>query len=290
LAASRTAGFVALYRALESLERGRQPLFADPLAIEFLPPKYRALLVAARVPGVHGLLSRYADHRAPGARTGAIARTRFIDDSVESAVSEGIRQLVLLGAGFDCRAHRLDALKDVIVYEVDRLETQALKRGGLRAAAKAKEVRYVPLDFARDDTARALERAGHERGAPTMVVWEGVTNYLTERDVAAVLTWVGTMTAGSTIVFTYDHAGLLDGSVTFEGGEQILRNVRALGEPWTFGLRPEEVETFLSRFGLELVEQLGADDYRRRYLPTGSTGLSGYSFYRIAVARARGDT
>jgi O-methyltransferase involved in polyketide biosynthesis len=79
------------------------------------------------------------------------------------------------------------------------------------------------------------------------------------------------------------HAGLLDGSVRFEGGSQILENVQRLGEPWTFGLHPAEVAEFLATSGLTLEEELGADDYRARYLPTQG-GWGGYAFYRLAVA------
>jgi O-methyltransferase involved in polyketide biosynthesis len=83
-------------------------------------------------------------------------------------------------------------------------------------------------------------------------------------------------------VFTYVHGGLLDQTVTFHGGEQMMDNVRRLGEPWTFGLRPEAVGAFVARCGLRLREDLGADEYRRRYL--GDHAWPGYAFYRIAIA------
>jgi len=64
-------------------------------------------------------IERYADYRAPGARTSAIGRTRYIDEIVLQAREQGSRQLVLLGAGFDCRAHRLAELGDSVALEVD---------------------------------------------------------------------------------------------------------------------------------------------------------------------------
>ena len=66
----------------------------------------------------------------------------------------------------------------------------------------------------------------------------------------------------STVVFTYIHRGLIDGTVAFEGGARMLENVRRLGEPWTFGLDPMDVAAYLGRFGLTLREDLGADEYR----------------------------
>ena len=111
-----------------------------------------------------------------------------------------------------------------------------------------------------------------------------MTNYLTADAVAAVLRWIASSPGPTALVFTYVHAGLLDGSVEFEGGVQILANVQKLGEPWTFGLRPPEVGAFLANCGLTLQEELGADDYRARYLPTAPHGYAGYAFYRSAVA------
>ncbi len=284
MAASRTAQFVALYRALEHRERTRPRLFADPFAAAFLPPTHRLLVEAARVPAVHVRLCRYADRRAPGARTSAIARTRFIDDVVTRWVGDGIRQVVVLGAGFDSRAHRMAVLAQATVFEVDRPDTQQAKRAVLARRSSVASVRYVPVDFLRDDLGSALAAAGWNGAEGTGFLWEGVTNYLTADAVAAVLRWIASSPGPTALVFTYVHAGLLDGSVEFEGGVQILANVQKLGEPWTFGLRPPEVGAFLANCGLTLQEELGADDYRARYLPTAPHGYAGYAFYRLAVA------
>ena len=288
---SRTAQLVALYRALETISGREPPLFRDPFAEAFLSRGLRLALRAARVGPVRRQLARYADRRAPGARTSAIARTAFIDEVVRDAVTRGTRQLVLLGAGYDCRAHRMRELGDVVVFEVDRAAIQQTKRVRLarlharsRGARTRTDVRYVAVDFLRDDPAERLAAAGWKRDEPTIFVWEGVTNYLTERAVSDVLAWIGTSAPGSTLVFTYIHGGLLDGSVVFEGGDTMMQTVRSLGEPWRFGLHPEEVEAFVARSGLALRENLGADEYRRRYLGATEPDTRGYAFYRIAVA------
>src|SRR5262245_43609001 len=170
---------------------------------------------------VRPALLRYADARAPGARTSAIARTAYLDDAGRAAVAAGTRQLVVLGAGFDCRAQRLPELAGARVFEVDRAETQAVKRA--RLADRGADVRYVPVDFLRDEVPSALAAAGWNAGEPTFVLWEGVTNYLTEPAVARVLSWFGSTARGGCIAFTYVHRGVLDGSVDFEGAARILR-------------------------------------------------------------------
>lgn len=278
MAASRTAQYVALYRAMETGERRRAPLFRDPYALGFLPRRLALAVRAARAPVVRGLVERYADRRAPGARSSAIARTAYIDDAVRGAVRAGIAQVVILGAGFDCRAHRMPELAGAAVYELDRPATQAVKRAHVPGHPG---VRYVAVDFLRDDPGAALAAAGWDPRRPSLFVWEGVTNYLTEAAVARTLRWIGTTAPGGRVVFTYIHAGLLDGSVEFAGGAQVMDSVRRLGEPWTFGVDPAALGAFLASCGLHLREDLGADEYRRRYLGRDAPG---YGFYRIALA------
>lgn len=285
MAASRTAEYVALYRALETSETRREPLFRDPFATHLLGGSRSLALRLANLPGLRGLVERYADWRAPGARTSAIARTRFIDDVVRAEVARDVRQLVILGAGYDSRAHRLPALATVPVYEVDRADTQAAKRRRIEGVAGARsDVRYVAVDFARDEPSLRLADAGWRADQTSVFVWEGVTNYLGAAAVERVLDWVGRTAAGGAIVFTYVHRGAIDGSVVFEGAPKVVGNVKRLGEPWRFGLVPEELPAYLARFRLALEQDLGADDYRALYLGAGR--FRGYAFYRVALARS----
>jgi methyltransferase (TIGR00027 family) len=278
VSASRTAEYIAFYRALESEVRGRVPLFDDPFARGLLSPTLRRAVALSRLAPLRWLIEHYADYRAPGARTSAIGRTRFIDDEVAAAVRSGCEQLVILGAGYDARAHRLAALRDVTVFEVDRRDTQDSKRSRLQRGRD--DVVYVAVDFVRDDLGEALARAGWSTDRTTIFVWEGVTNYLSEPAVANVLTLVGRTAKDSRIVFTYVHRDVIDGLQSVDA-VRIIRNVTRLGEPWTFGLTPADLPEFVARFGLALEQDLGANDYRARY----GIASDGYAFYRVAAAR-----
>jgi methyltransferase (TIGR00027 family) len=240
----------------------------------------------ARVLPLRRALERYADYQVPGARTSAIARTRFIDDALVAAIEAGCKQVVILGAGYDCRAHRIPALRAVEVFEVDRAKTQAVKRARIGAREVHGALRYVAVDFAVDDLETSLTAAGWRLDEPTAFVWEGVTNYLSDAAVSKVLSMVGKSATSGRLIFTYIHRGVLDGSVQFAGGERARERVKRMGEPWTFGLDPLETESYLRRFGLALDEDVGADSYRARY----ALESNGYAFYRIAVARVVRDT
>lgn len=200
---------------------GRGAAGVDPIAARVVPPAWSALARPARA--VHLLLAPLVGLMR--------ARTLAIDAAVTDAARRGSAQLVILGAGLCARAWRLSALRGSIVYEIDHPATQTYKRGRLAGLAPtAREVRFLPVDFERDDLRTALEQAGHDAGAPTTWIWEGVTPYLTPDAIAGTLRTVRDRSvAGSAIAITYyPPSGL--------GRHPMLRAVslgaRLLGEPF----------------------------------------------------------
>jgi methyltransferase (TIGR00027 family) len=288
--ASRTAEFMALFRALESCRRPRgQRLFEDPLAVAFLRPSLRLAVHAAGIPLLGRLVPAFIDHRWPGARSSGVARTRLIDDVLGAALREGADQVVLLGAGFDCRAHRLPGIDRTRVFEIDRPATLRAKQERLRRRLPRLpgHVVFVEADLEEQDLEPALRSAGFRPTSRSLFVWEGVTNYLTEDAVDTTLRRVGALAApGSRLLFTYVHRGFLDGSSAFPAGRRLSRTLQRIGEPWTFGLDPAEVPGFLARRGFRILEDWGAVDYRSRYLGERALRLRGYEFYRAALAEA----
>jgi methyltransferase (TIGR00027 family) len=243
--------------------------------------------MVSRIPYLGAAIARYADRRAPGARTSAIARTRLIDDTVSEALREGKPQVVILGAGFDCRIYRLSGMSSVTAFEVDHPATVAAKRSRLSRliARLPPNVHFVEIDFSRQGLAEVLHRAGFDSGRSTLFVREGVTNYLTAKAVDAVLRCVASCADGSRVVFTYVHGGALDGSGRFPDAFKIVNNVARLGEPWTFGLIPEELPSYLGDRGLRLDRDDGARHYRSTYFGKAAESMNGYDFYHVAVAR-----
>jgi methyltransferase (TIGR00027 family) len=284
---SQTAEVMALFRALETLRPARERLFSDPFAERFLRPIDRGLLLSARFRPIRSLIERVIDRRWPGARTSAIARTRLIDDALTRGLHEGVKQVVLLGAGFDSRAHRLADVSQARVFEVDQPATQKekIRRITPRCEGSSKAVVYVPADFQTQMVDAALLGHGFDPIVRSFVVWEGVTNYLSRIAVESMLrALAGCVAPASHMIFTYVHRGLLDGTVEFEGGARILEWVRAAGEPWTCGFEPRELPAYLESSGWTLVEDLSADEYRARYFGSAARAMFGYSFYRAVIA------
>ncbi len=220
-----------------------------------------------------------------------MARTRFIDDAVTSAAG-GADQLVILGAGFDTRAHRLPAASSVTTFEVDHPATQARKVAIVAGEGlDTRRVTYVPVDFERDrlDIASWLAWPTLRPVRPAIFVWEWRDEPLSADAVDATLAVAGPLAApGSVLVFTYVHAGVIDGTVTFPEAERWVHNVQRAGEPWTFGLVPADVPEFLHGRGLELRDRRGN---AARHADGGQFAAlgrrdAGSELYHVVVAEA----
>ena len=125
---------------------------------------------------------------APGFHENLIARARFIDDLIEKSAAEGVEQYVILGAGYDMRAHHLDLPFSLRIFEVDQLEVQDRQHAKLSAELEAKEnVIYVPIDFAYQSLTDQLLAAGFERHKSTVFTLEGVSQYITKEAVRSTI-------------------------------------------------------------------------------------------------------
>ena len=271
---------MALFRALETARPPRERLFADPLATGFLSGRLRAVATLAALRGIGRLVPAVIDRRWPGPRPSAVVRTRAIDDALRAALARGLDQLVLLGAGYDSRPYRIEGVAGVRVFEVDLPSTQAAKRRALGAAPA--HVRFVPLDFERDSLAAAMAAAGLVAGERTFTIWEGVLAYLEPAAADATLRWASAVAgAGSELVFTYVHRGVLDGSERFPDAGPWVASVRAAGEPFVFGLEPAALPGYLAERGWSLVEDRSTTELLAQHgLPTARVP----GFYRLARA------
>jgi methyltransferase (TIGR00027 family) len=172
-----TALGVAAARAVESA--GRNPLIRDDFA---------QTLVSSAGPAWARLADpelAWLDDDPHGQRAHRLGidyqavRTHFFDEYFENAVSAGIRQVVILAAGLDSRAYRLDWAAGTAVYEIDQPKVLGYKTGILEShgAVPTARRRPVPVDL-RDDWPAALAAAGFDRTQPTAWLAEGLLPYL----------------------------------------------------------------------------------------------------------------
>jgi methyltransferase (TIGR00027 family) len=172
-----TALGVAASRAAETA--GRDPLIRDDFArtlVSSAGPSW-ARLTDPELAWLDGDEHGQRVHRL-GIAYQAV-RTHFFDEYFDDAVGAGIRQVVILAAGLDSRAYRLDWPAGTAVYEIDQPKVLEYKTGILEShgAAPAAARRPVPVDL-RDDWPAALTAAGFDRTQPTAWLAEGLLPYL----------------------------------------------------------------------------------------------------------------
>src|SRR5215813_5161138 len=113
------------------------------------------------------------------ARDYQAVRTHHFDAYFAAAVRAGIRQVVILAAGLDSRAYRLNWPVGTTVFEIDQPKVLAYKTSTLDAhgAVPSSKRVAVPVDL-RDDWPAALIAAGFDPTQPTAWLAEGLLPYL----------------------------------------------------------------------------------------------------------------
>ena len=285
--ASRTAQYMAFFRALETQGRPARRLFDDPYALALLSGTLRTFARFARFPMLGRLVHGVLELGWPYTRSSGVVRTRAIDDWVRQGIRGGARQLVLLGAGFDSRGLRLEEAKAIAVFEVDHPATQREKEKRLQVyiGRLPANIRYIAVDFERDHLERKLIEAGFEPGIPSVVVWEGVISYLTESAVESTFTLLARLLApSSSLIFTYMHKGALDGSRPFPGASRWRSWVRFSGEPFIYGLDPNTLAGMLKPLGFLLQSDASTEEIAEQYCPPLDRKEPGSPAYRVSVA------
>ena len=249
--------------------------FHDPTARVFLSEKGRQSLAktehAARE-GVRGFRLEMARAMAD-----MIAlRTSAIDTAVRAAIAAGATQLVILGAGYDGRAWRLNELAGVKVFEVDHPATQGEKRARVAELPPAiGTVSFVSIDFERESLGSVLERAGHDRSSPTCWIWEGVVMYLTREAMRSTLAGIADRSAsGSTLIVNYHSAH-----------RRFLASLifRLIGEPQISAWTRDEMAADLRAAGFTVSEDTGMADWNVRFAQ-GQAKVERAPYMRIANA------
>jgi len=128
------------------------------------------------------ILEKFKEEVNPNASN--VARARIVDDLLreELAANPNLR-VVLIGAGFDSRAYRLNGGDWV---ELDEPQVIAYKDERLPASQAQNPLRRIPIDFASESVEeKLLAIAGS--GGPTVVVIEGVFMYLEQETIRRLL-------------------------------------------------------------------------------------------------------
>jgi len=256
--ASKTAVGVALLRLAHQLIDAEPRILDDPVAIALAGPEVieavRARADELQVPATRAL------------RAHVLLRSRYAEDCLAEAYDRGVRQYVVLGAGGDTFAYRQPAwARDLRVIEVDHPASQQQKRARLAASRVVvpANVEFAAVDFETVSLAEGLVRAGFDLARPAFFSWLGVTMYLTEDAVDAVLAFVGALADDTEIVFTFAQRPTDD--PRDEGRRQMAKQAAEVGEPWLSYFEPVDLTRKLEGFGFSTVSFLHPSDAERKY-------------------------
>jgi methyltransferase (TIGR00027 family) len=144
----------------------------------------------------------------------------------------------------------------------------------------------VPVNFETDDLAASLLGAGFSSEQRALILWEGVTQYLSPNAVDATLAVIREVSRPqSFLILTYvDIAAIKGGTGSFPEAKRWLRGVARRGEPWIFGISPNELSKFLEDRGYRLISDLSTAQAGERYFAPLRRREHGSRLYHVATA------
>ena len=261
---SRTAVLVAVARALHR-EEPPPWVLDDPLALG---------LAGDQGPEVAAWLRITLSPQALlGFTRWVCVRARLAEDAVETAMKDGLRQYVILGAGLDSLAYRrLDLLSTLRVFEVDQPASQAWKRQRLDEIGirPPDNLTFVPIDFENQTLTDGLQAAAFDFALPAVFSWIGVTMYLTLDAIRSTLATVARCATGTKIVLTYNLPLTSLQGMAQETDAAIRSFANESDEPFVSVFEPAEMATLLRGLGFTGIEHFGPEEAIRTYFPRRS--------------------
>jgi methyltransferase (TIGR00027 family) len=207
------------------------------------------------------------------------ARTKHIDGILKGEAVKGIKQVVILGAGYDSRAYRFrDILPGVRFFEVD-LPAMIARKENLVAnfmGSLPDSVVYVSIDFNSQSLENVLKKAGYKSTQKTFFIWEAVTMYITEQGIDNTLRLIAEHSApGSSILFDYVLKPVIDGTSRDYICKQIATMVASIGEPMIFGIKEGKAEQFVNQRGFVVLSHLSPEELTKKYLVRSDGSIDG---------------
>lgn len=217
-----------------------------------------------------------------------LARARYCEDALDTAVFTGSRQYVILGAGMDTFAFRNPY--GIPVFEVDHPMTQEEKRKRTaRAGWKTPEtLHFVPVDFTKDRLSeyrlsKKLTENGYNPGKKAFFSWLGVSYYLTMDHIDDLLEEIASVAAeGTSLVFDYASEELFTSPV--KRVRNMLAMAAAGGEPMKTGFRYEQLESLLEKHGFLIYEHLETEEIQERFFAERTDSLAAFEHIRYVHA------
>jgi methyltransferase (TIGR00027 family) len=261
-----TAEATAAIRAMHLLYD--QPVvFNDPYALQLTSPALRQVCQNRFFQWI--LRRKFISETFRPISAQVLSRAKYVEEKLEQAVSKGISQYVIIGAGFDSFClRRPNFSADLRIYEVDHPATQRIKRKRLMEIldSSPKAVEFIAVDLEKQTISDVLSGSPFSKDEKAFFSWLGTVPYLSEDAVFAVLRDLACFAAGkSEIVFDY----LIPTSkMTLEDRQALGRGMRIIerwGEPVKSFFDPDAFPDEVSHLGYRIFENQSPDELNKMY-------------------------
>jgi methyltransferase (TIGR00027 family) len=258
-----TALGVAAGRAAET--RSDNPLIRDPYAQLFLEAAgdgLWSLYLRDDLPAELTEVDPRFKERMQAMMGYTASRTLFFDEFFLAAAADGVQQAVILAAGLDARAWRLDWPAGCVVYEVDQPKVLAFKTSTLETHGVASIAKHigVPIDL-REDWPAALREAGFDPSVPTAWSAEGLLPYLTAESQDLLFERIQSLSAPGSRVAVEAFTNDFFSAESFARREEQMQKYRAAAEKLGRSDIAEAENLLYEEERTEVVDWLGAHDW-----------------------------
>lgn len=270
-------------------------IFDDFLAYSLIPDDIRAQIEENLDKPLISTFSKSSDSDQPITMaslmqtTNPISRARYVEDTIEKALRQGIKQYVILGAGMDTYAFRRpEMIEKLEVFEVDHPATQEFKLHRLAELGwkLPGKLHFIPIDFTQESVASALTHSSsYDLKVKSLFSWLGVVIYLTREEVFATLrSIIDIAPAGSMVIFDYTNTDAFNPEKSSPQMQKFMEFGQKIGEPMITGFNPSALAEDLEGLGFHLYENLSPADIEILYFQGRKDGFHAQEHGHITCA------
>lgn len=242
----RTAVVIAYWRMRET--ENPNPLFSDHLAHLFLDPETEEI-------------ARSLTRVSPSTEHLVHYRTCYLDRQLALQIENGIKQIIILGAGLDTRAIRLGT-QDTAFFEIDQADVIEFKKSRLAEYGYSLNSTLLPCNYIQENWLDVLKQNGFNPEIPTYVIWEGNSMYIPEAAILSLLKAMQLHLANFVLSFDYLSRRLIE-RTALRKSQLLLNGFSALDAPWVTGF--DAIAPLINSAGLNLLEDHLLVDLGNKY-------------------------
>lgn len=204
--------------------------------------------------GFRYLLRHWSNWVLPFFSVHVALRKKWIEAKTKKALQQGMKQVVVIGAGFDTLAYRLHRLDpDVEWIEIDLPHTQAHKIHAIRGLVE-QNLQFLPADLSHEALDEVLlHHTRYQFNQPTLFIAEGVLMYLHEFEVKNLLQTISYCSDRGSVLIGSALKPQINGRLDLEGTRWLIRSLSQRDEPYRWGITTHHLQHFLANHSFNLI-------------------------------------